>query len=305
MRDIARRSRSASCAALCLAFLVAPADCFTPSAPPRQRSDRITTRSTFLDLAFYDSITDTRWSPSEGQRQATRIKSSGSSSSDSMISLSPFQTTEELNDAIAGALSSKSNRFDALKDALELLNTAENATQNERNNIPRPDHTSYSLILSDMASFPEEDFTRRAPDLIDQVEYLFQRMKRVSKKHPECAPFRVAYNAVLLAWSKTYRREASRRCDQLLTELWALYNTTTNAAATDDDKNDDIGLSNPYCPSHTTYVSVLRALARSGGGRYAAERGEQLLEDMERLSSTRPVTFSHLRPTVTCVNIVL
>jgi len=303
MRDITRRSRSASCAALCLAFLVAPADCFAPSA--LRHSDRIIIGSTFLDPAFYDSIIATRWSPSaNGPRQSTRIKSS--SSSDSIISLSPFQTTEELNDAISDALSSNSDRFDALKDAMELLNTAENATQNEHNNIPRPDHTSYSLILSDMASFPEEDFTRHAPDLIDQVEYLFQRMKRVSKKHPECAPLRVAYNAVLLAWSKTYRREASRRCDQLLTELWSLYNNTTNNIASDDDNNnDDIGLNNPYCPSHSTYISVLRALARSRGGRYAAERGEQLLEDMERLSSNRPVAFSHLRPTVTCVNIVL
>lgn len=65
-----------------------------------------------------------------------------------------------------------------------------------------------------------------------------------------------------------------------------------------------------YCPTQSTYISTLTALARSQGGKRAAEQAKALLEDMERVSKKRSKhdnshPYTHLKPTTTCVNIDL
>ena len=73
----------------------------------------------------------------------------------------------------------------------------------------------------------------------------------------------------------------------LLTELWSLYNSTQDKA---------------YLPTRATYTSVITAWARSDQSKAAAERAEELLEEMEAYYRDG---FRILGPTTACVNAVL
>lgn len=175
---------------------------------------------------------------------------------------------------------------DAIDDAVKLLDRSEDALmENNGNDFAFPSEVSYRMILDALtASYKNKNAT-----VLRQITDFFARLQQVALQFPMLAPTARAYNVVLSAYAKSYNRDAGTKCVELLETLWGQYN------ATDDDKN--------YCPTHTTYVETLTALARSGGNE-AAEQAEELLEEMERCSSSRDV-LSHLRPTTTCVNIVL
>jgi hypothetical protein len=239
-------------------------------------------------------------------------------------------TSIDLNGRIETVFRDESRSWDhALQDALNMLGPAENALMEGNNSTSLagslPNHATYTFLLTSLAGLSEEEISSKRLSssskmtVVDQVVEIFQRLKRMAQKFPAStslsssfAPTRVDYNAVLLTWSKSYRREAGQRCEQLLTELWSQYNASSETANTDSMEHDAESkkstanvIRNPYCPSHSTYVSTLTALARSGTGRHGAERAEFLLDEMERLSSTCPDEFFHLRPTTICVNIVL
>jgi pentatricopeptide repeat protein len=186
-------------------------------------------------------------------------------------------STTKLNQEIARLCQDRH----AIDEAIDLLNKAEESIR---------DGCSYTIILQALAA-------RDPPDdnLLQKIDSLFLQMKHVSRTHPSCTPLATAYSAVILAWSKYFRAEAGQRCDDLLTELWSLHNA--NRAA-DDDR---IEVRDAFVPFKSTYIATLTALARSAGGRRAAQRAEELLEDMERRSDQ----FPHLRPDTVAVNVVL
>lgn len=302
MRSIARSRSSAFGAALFLALVVVPTEPFSAS---RRRAGRLFRHASICDRIRSSSfIKQASWA-SRGiialdrddgcHRSPSNLQSTSSSASDVAV----LQSTEDLNDAISTIIRDSSS-FGDLDGALQLLDQAEESLMEGRTDFPRPNRATYSNILTALAALSDEEICSSNKKVVDKIEDLFSRMKRVAQQHPEYAPTRVDYNAVILAQSKTYRNAAAQRCDQLLTELWSEYNATTT-----NDSSDflDNGIQNPYCPSHSTYISTLTALARSGGGRRAAARAEALLEEMEHFS--RQDALAHLKPTTTCVNIVL
>lgn len=143
--------------------------------------------------------------------------------------------------------------------------------------------TAYCTILSTLAATDEP-----SESSLQQIERLFDRMKSLSEngQQPQLTPTASAYNLLVLALSKSSREDAGDRCCGLLSELWQKYNATSDSR---------------FVPLKSTYVSTLTALARSGRGREAAERAEELLEEMEQRRSKHP----DLAPTTICVNIVL
>jgi len=121
------------------------------------------------------------------------------------------------------------------EEALELLNPTENLLTMEGNATANlagalvPNHATYTFLLTTLAGLSEEEIRSKPRSfssnvtVVDHVEAIFQRLKRLAPQLPGSAspfipPTRVDYNAVLLTWSKTYRREAAQRCKQLLKE---------------------------------------------------------------------------------------
>lgn len=154
-----------------------------------------------------------------------------------------------------------------------------------------PNSESFTLILTSMASAAHE----LDEEKLARMEDVFARLSRRCQRQ-SAAPTRAAYHPLIVAWSASHARYAGERCAALLTELWSHYHAATAAAAAVDPVH--------WCPSHATYVAALTALARSQGGRRAAERAEALLEEMEQLGHSDDA-FAHLKPTSTCFNIVL
>jgi hypothetical protein len=164
-------------------------------------------------------------------------------------------------------------------DALELLNQAEERMTAGSTNGPFPDYNSYTILMQAWASRDDTATPER-------LEPFLERMKELSKIYPACTPTALAYNAVILTWAKACTRQSGKRCDELMQELRARYDETSNGA---------------YLPLKATYVSTLAAWASSGRGKEAAERAEAILEEMEGLMVVHP----HLAPTTICANIVL
>lgn len=170
--------------------------------------------------------------------------------------------------------------------------------------------------------------------VLTQIDHLLQYMKqpkRLTTTTTAAAaatygrdawqPERDAYAAAMRAWSQAWsphiQRMAGEKCDQWLTEVWTVYNKTTTTTTTTQTQRQPAGTfrgegasneaystlvsSAPWVPTRSMYISTLTALARSGGGITAAQRIDELLDEMERCSSEHP----HLRPTTTCMNIAL
>ena len=189
--------------------------------------------------------------------------------------LVPRNATETLNQEIA-----RLAQLQQWKNSYKLLRTAEDRGKNKTKTIQwaQPNRESYSLVLQAMAASAVDD------ENVARADALFRRLLA----SPRMAPTRVEFAAILLIWSKSYDRRAGGRCEFLLTEHWRRYNRTAGVI--------------DLCPSQSAYVSTMTALSRSGGGKRAAQRTEALLEDMERWSKQG---LGHLKPTTTCVNIVL
>lgn len=223
------------------------------------------------------------------------------------LSSSSSSKTNDLNDEISRLC--EHGAFDA---ALALLDQAEVAAAQQllANGHQHPNAETYTRLLTAMsAAAAADDDVDDTDRVVRRVEDVFARMKRhlgttttIAANMPPPIT-RVAYNAVILAWSKSYARQAGDRCEALLAELWSLYNSTSTSSNSSNSNNTTTTTKALYCPSLSTYVSTLTALARSQGGKRAAERAEALLEDMERVS--REDHHPSLKPTTTCVNIVL
>ena len=270
-------------------------------------------------------------------------------------STAPTTTTEQLNDKIAAAFHPRDHGHRSwnvsLREALDLLDPAEAALMQKnaatsRAAPPYPNHATYTLLLTTLATLPEdvirETWRPNGAVVVDAVDALFQRLQRVAPQfsgldpatvvsnaqpvvvqpvQPPVPPTTVDYNAVLLAYSQSHRREAGARGVALLAQLWARYDDapkTTNTTLhhihppidkddhhhyNKDDDEETVLQNHPYCPTMATYVSVLLALVRSGTGRVGAEQAEAVLEEMER--RRRQDGLAHLRPTTFCVNLVL
>jgi hypothetical protein len=206
-------------------------------------------------------------------------------------------------------------------DAIHLLEESEDmmSNHNDLSIGAYPDHYTYTILLQSLATggsnkrIDDDHVEYRlhashtvTQSTLKQIENIFGRMKELGQKHEHCKPTNLAYSAVILAWSKSYRREAGQRCEQLLNELWAKHNATiaateTNVANQSDKDEGHNSFESRYIPLKSTYISTLTAIARSAGGLGAAERAEALLEEMELLG----IDYPHLEPTTVCVNIVL
>lgn len=193
-------------------------------------------------------------------------------------------TTKDLNDEIARLCGTGD-----LDRAMELLDRHQPHGGHDGgvSTVAVANHKTYTRLLTAYAT--SADTVDRAT--LDCVEDLWSRLQQQQQQQQlsSRSSLRTAYNAVILAWSKSYSRQAGHRCDELLTELWVQYNVTQNRH---------------WCPLHSTYVSTLTAWARSQIGPRAAERAEAILQEMERWGQ-QSLTTAHLKPTATCYNIVL
>ena len=138
---------------------------------------------------------------------------------------------------------------------------------------------AYVIVMQALA----KQSTGRSPKTAQNVQDLLKRMKQMLG----CRPTRPAYNAAIVAWSKSYKSWSGTKCEGLLRELWAHYDAT---------QHDD------YLPSAATYISTLTAYARSRMGKAGAEKAESLLEEMESLYKDG---YASLGPNTMAVNIVL
>jgi hypothetical protein len=200
-----------------------------------------------------------------------------------------WNSTEALNQEIA-----RLSQLQLWNEAYKTLETTEDRNENKKMNstscisVTLPNRESYSILLRAIAASIVDGET------IQLADSVFRRLLSSKEK---MAPTRVEFTAILLAWSKSYDRRAGDRCESLLQDHWKRYNATISNTV-------ELSGAEELCPSHSSYVSTMTAISRSGGGLRAAQRAEALLEEMEHFSKTcRRLT--HLKPTTTCVNIVL
>lgn len=170
-------------------------------------------------------------------------------------------------------------RSDAVDDAVRLVQHYLSDASSNDHLVLNP--SAVNTVISNLS------VKKDCAAYLDQMTDLLSRMNSLDANGiPEWAPTASTYNSVALAWSKSFRDDAGQRCDELLTDLWRKYNTTS------DDR---------FVPLKSMYVATLTALARSRKGQAAAQRTEELLEEMERMRQNHP----SLAPTTICVNIVL
>ena len=97
------------------------------------------------------------------------------------------------------------------------------------------------------------------------------------------------FNLVISIWSKSGRKEASRKCMGYLENLWSYH-----------DQSGDKRL----VPMRSSYISTIHALSRfsfNRPGQAQAEMAEALLEEME----AKRILYPHLAPNTIAVNAVL
>jgi hypothetical protein len=165
-----------------------------------------------------------------------------------------------------------------VEKALELLEKYEEFIY-QSDAARMPDETSYTIVIQALGACAHP----RATEIADGM---LQRMVEHSKEYPQCLPTAPVYNAVIFAWSKGNREQSAQRCDECLQALWLMFDETKDVR---------------YVPYTSSYISTIAALSKSRGGRYAAERAEELLEHMESCRDD----FPHLTPTTICANAVL
>lgn len=194
-------------------------------------------------------------------------------------------TTDALNFEIKRLCSSgKVQEAQSLLSAVESqLDTSINK-EGEGFPVVKPDQSTYVLVIHGLSNSPGGAL---------KAEQLLRHMSDLSKEHACCTPKGQTYSAVIQAWSKTTKKRniAAQHADDLLEELWSLYNNTQSK-----DRS-------AYIPTRATYTSTISAWARSGLKRRAAERAEELLEEMESFSRENSVIM--LGVTTACVNAVL
>lgn len=186
-------------------------------------------------------------------------------------------------------------------DALQLLleqskDIVQKCRDENPKTMPYPKYGTYSNLLAALANQPEQYVNGVYTNAIDQVEVLWERMQLLAAHDSkEYALRTIDYESIILAWSKSNHPKASYRCIELLSELWSMFE---KEAALEDDR------CNRYCPSRAIYTGILKALARSGGGRQTAQQAEEIIEDMIHRSSNSEA-MGHLKPTTLCFNHVL
>jgi hypothetical protein len=210
-----------------------------------------------------------------------------------------------------------------VREALRLFNEATQKSVEEE--IDNDDQADSSQSLSTVETLTNllialskmNDEIANTPDVasmeerIELMQAIYQRCKEQS---PSVFPTRIATNAVLASWSKSYLPRAGEASIELLNELWMQYHMAVASARLEREATDSNGASigsddslhdsadvQPYCPTLSSYVWTLTSLSRCEGGRPAAERAEELLEEMELHSKAHV----HLKPTTCCVNLVL
>jgi hypothetical protein len=169
--------------------------------------------------------------------------------------------------------------------------------------------TNLLIVLSKMDDEIAPDFT----SMEEQIELMRAIYQRCKEQSPKSFPTRVATNAVLASWSKSYLPRAGEASVELLKELWMQYHLAVASVRLERDATDgndgsigseslnDLVDVQPYCPNLSSYIWTLTSLSRCEGGRPAAQRAEELLEELERHSKDHV----HLKPTTSCVNLVL
>lgn len=195
-----------------------------------------------------------------------------------------WNSTEALNEEIT-----RLSQLQRWNEAYSLIQSAENRKQ-KTSILPlaQPNRDSYSILLRAIAASVVDK------DTIKLAESVFHHLISSEGK---MAPTRVEFSAILLALSKSYDHRAADRCEFILEEHWRRYNATISNSI-------DFSGAEEFCPTYSSYVATMTAISRSGGGLRAAQRAEALLEEMERFSKTCR-RLKHLKPTTTCVNIVL
>jgi pentatricopeptide repeat protein len=184
------------------------------------------------------------------------------------IPTAAYGSTEEFNAAIHQLC----REGPSVANAVELLRSGE--AQSAAGGINITNNETYVTILKAMVS-------ERYPPSVVLAEEVFESMKK------RCGNANVnAYNALIATWAKTREKASPHRAEELLAELWRLYDT-----------NQDI----QWMPNRATYMSVMTCWAWCGEGDAAARRTEELLEEMESYRKS----YSTLSPTTPFVNVVL
>jgi hypothetical protein len=210
-----------------------------------------------------------------------------------------------------------------VRDALQLFK--ESTQKSPEKEIDNDDEEESSRSLSTLETLTNllivlskmNDEIANTPDgasMEERIELMQAIYQRCKEQSPTLFPTRVATNAVLASWSKSYLPRAGEASIELLNELWMQYHLAVASArlerdATDSINGESIGSGSlndladvqPYCPTLSSYVWTLTSLSRCEGGLPAAQRAEELLEEMERHSKVHV----HLKPTTSCVNLVL
>lgn len=159
--------------------------------------------------------------------------------------------------------------------AQDLLFSLEEAMEHDEYRV-RLNQSLYVIVINALG---REGLAERCQDIL-------QHMKSISETHECCTPKGQAYSAVIWAWSNSKDPNGANRADALLTELWEHFNCTQDRS---------------YIPTRATYASTISAWARCARSKDAAERAEELLEEMESYRELYPL----LGPTTACVNAVL
>ena len=187
-----------------------------------------------------------------------------------------FESTSALNDEVHSLC-----RNGELDSALNLIHEVEDAMKDGSSAYGhvKPDQSTYAAVMNTFARSTENHAA-------EETERILRHMEYMSKEYPRLTPKGQAYNAVILAWSNSKRPDAAEKADSLLNHLWSLYHQTQDKA---------------YIPTRATYTTTITAWARCAPSKQAAERAEELLEEMESYRARYPL----LGPTTACVNAVL
>lgn len=128
---------------------------------------------------------------------------------------------------------------------------------------------TYNSILNSFETLQDVDKCAKA-------EAILQKMKDDYKNgHKECLPDTTTYNIIMKLWASSGRRDAGENAERILRSLWEdheHYKSNLNDA--------HVNASKISSPDQFSYSTVISAWARSGLGKDAAKKSEQLLEEM-------------------------
>jgi len=175
-------------------------------------------------------------------------------------------STKNMEDRIAIADKVESLVFDALANWEEI--TFNNTRTADLSSVVRPETKTFNILIN---AIGRSSYLDSAPRAEGVLRIMFDLEK--SRNYTHIAPDSYTFTAVMTAWSR-YANRSNRKARDATTRVMVLLSQMESLV-----EQGNMAVK----PSEVTFNTVLDVLSKTGSAK-DAERGEQLLETMQKLS---------------------